>query len=122
MSYLWQGNGGEMREIKFRAWDNKQKLMLTWDWFDNETIDQVFKMDRFILMQYTGLKDENGVDIYEGDIFYCNYDKKNFEIVFNEKGYFEKKGSYGVYVADNLVSQFGKVIGNIYENPELLVE
>ena len=61
-----------MREIKFRAWDNKQNKMRNDGfsiYYDGsiQFADSIESKD-FILMQYTGLKDKNGKEIYEGDI------------------------------------------------------
>lgn len=66
-----------MREIKFRAWNKVGKFMLEWKDFIQYELDQmaivgndyrIFNDSEFILMQYTGLKDKNGVEIYESDI------------------------------------------------------
>ena len=69
--------GGKMREIKFRAWDKSDNVWLEEDqfviypqgifdaWLGQ---DEPLEMDEVILMQYTGLKDKNGKEIYEGDI------------------------------------------------------
>lgn len=116
-----------MREIKFRAWDGLTKkntnyqicddMVLFFDkhkgcWLKNQK-------DRFVLIQYTGLKDENGVEIYQGDIvrtfgesFVVFYSQEQVGYLLKDiDGCLETIRSYRV-----------EVLGNIYENPELLEE
>ncbi len=85
-----------------------------------------------ILMQFTGLKDKNGKEIYEGDIYESknvnktktNYavfwDKEEcrYKIIFYSKPIYDKGKKW--VIVDLLPSNWVKVIGNIYENPELL--
>lgn len=112
----------DVREIKFRAWMSEHggqmydwKAILTWHLDSLEP-----RTDGFIFMQYTGLKDKNGKEIYEGDILQS---KTNKVIV-------EWLDFYGRWEASNetgfILSFFSlmgwKIIGNIYENPELLEE
>jgi uncharacterized phage protein (TIGR01671 family) len=112
-----------MREIKFRAWDkDTNKLFVCDDIYfvkprfrvkEKEELNNIFSVnDNFVFMQYTGLKDVNGKEIYEGDIVIEGYKGKygTYEVKWNVKGF-------------NLGSEDGdeyEVIGNIYENPELL--
>ena len=119
------------REIKFRVWDKQEQEMLYSDseliknfdifsgwWFEEgkESVDR----ERMVLMQFIGLKDKRGNDIYEGDIvtfyddgsFYCiQYDSENAEfncgdtrnnplVKHNEDGF--------------------EIVGNLYENSNLL--
>jgi uncharacterized phage protein (TIGR01671 family) len=135
-----------MREFKFRAWDKELKFMtaqlqyfVEFDgsiWFnlgDNED-DLIEQSDKLILMQYTGLKDKNGIEIFEGDLCKAKiYGLIEYDmiclIVF-------KNGCFGIEPIEDyvLIESKGKfksfdqcnteknveVIGNIYQNPELL--
>ncbi|MGM0122713.1 hypothetical protein IGI37_000078 [Enterococcus sp. AZ194] len=113
-----------MREIKFRALDKTDKKMIFWNRLLNgHNLRNVFmrpEMCGLILMQYTGLKDKNGVEIYEGDIAWDSYGEVYGQIVFNEG-----KFTYDwENISDDLfeVCEDIEVRGNIYSNPELLKE
>ena len=129
-----------MRKIKFRAWDEKSKVMIygvekfydtlgvfldgdgkELDLYEDTSIWNLSSFGNFIeyeisLNQYTGLKDKNGKEIYEDDI------------VYGSQGLFDGGRVYfyeGQYLIENshcqgcpLPKQM-EVIGNIYENPEL---
>ncbi len=143
------------REIKFRAWDKIHKVIIQVDiiFFSRGTglrkrVVHPFKIEgitldmpegkeytlyegEFILLEFTGLKDKNGKEIFEGDILRTdNYNgEHNFLVQFdNDIG-----GSIGSFhpicIDDKNISSVhsqvideGEVIGNIYENPELLEE
>ena len=130
-----------MREIKFRAWDKKEKLLHTGiDWLDIGLDGKIYNMqisegleetERYILMQYTGLKDKNGKEIYEGDILFSKkswYGCDMEYVVFwhnKEACFFLDNKKYMEFPMPLSVSNpdgCGEVIGNIYENPELLEE
>ncbi len=157
-----------MREIKFRAWDKESKKWLhrptfyihcdgeinTWEVGDEDKYLRSYHPE-LILMQYTGLKDKNGKEIYEGDIVsicgrnlistntYINFQPKigdkyfciklksgftlcparcfhdmaktcDYELIPNIHGYINN------YDFWNGASTASNVIGNIYENPELM--
>ena len=129
------------REIKFRVWDKQRKQWCP-DYFGNSkyTINQTFKDDTVIFQQYTGLKDKNGEEIYEGDIvrvnrFFVRPYVKNGEIdwkssdgdvevgvVFygsDAKFLVEYRSYDDIEDAHNIPNRY-EVIGNIFENPELL--
>lgn len=122
------------REIKFRAWDTEKKEMaevLSMSFND----DEIHLMDKecrvwttvkdyiAIPMQYTGLHDKNGVEIYEGDIVLAGYYKWKCKVVWDEKcarfiGLTNDKDVRIVYIdmIDNNNDSAVEVIGNIYEN------
>lgn len=119
-----------MREIKFRAWDINKKEMFDPEYLDseggiyyqeaNDECNPFLKEGDFDLMQYTGLKDKNGKEIYEGDI-YTHGDKNiKYKVIFNN-------GSFvGNQIANKSLAGLGywidviEIIGNVHEDPELL--
>nr|DAO73362.1 MAG TPA: YopX protein [Caudoviricetes sp.] len=126
-----------MREIKFRAWVKEKKAI-----FEVILIDYVTKKVTYIvertghllnirhdkfndveLMQYTGLKDKDNKEIYEGDILFESFGERYYKVVF-ENGSFraEFKGDFEEYSFDliDVVAQSCEVIGNIYENSKLM--
>lgn len=120
-----------MREIKFRAWNEKQKTML--DVFDSTKQIEFYipLAEDWELMQYTGLKDKNGKEIYEGDIITWRPKgayKDRWETTIVEWNSNKGKWFFGyrhAYVSRFMSYTFDqvanlKVIGNIQENPELL--
>jgi len=120
-----------MTPLKFRAWDSENKWMITQGEPDNEKLssfahhylwsDENIESGKTVIMQSTGLKDKNGKEIFEGDILDIK-DPEKLEV---------KWGNGGFYAATKRLTGFCKllnaveldcaeIIGNIYENPELL--
>lgn len=121
------------REIKFRAWNKKEKYMEIVDdlqMFSNDlsigipSKDYFLRKDDVELMQYTGLHDKNGKEIYEGDIVkYRDSRGQHIEKVIFDKGCFYAGMHWGssTRVAPKLINtRITEVIGNIYDNLELL--
>ena len=108
-----------MREIKFRMWNDKTECMYEDTGLTalglNESVELAVGAG-YILMQYTGLKDKNGKEIYEGDIIEW-FGLKLPVTVDCFHGYRFMFGKDQLYKA---VGTDGKIIGNIYENPELI--
>lgn len=128
-----------MREIKFRVWCKENEQFIQFNkmgfledgslWYVQEVDENeppyFENQNNWELMQYTGLKDKNGIEIYEGDIvktikgnvqvveFLTAYNSKDNKTMVSQFGLKGDKGYYFFDVTD-------EVIGNICENPELL--
>lgn len=127
----------QSRPIKFRAWDRLTKTMFEpMDLRSSYARLNGFGSQGYELMQYTGLKDKNGKEIYEGDIVKIhNYketwkrgepkiDWRVFEIRWNRYLWSFNNSVISKPLADydttDLMPYDIEIIGNIYENPELL--
>lgn len=111
-----------MREIKFRAWDHDRMngpvgILLTGTPAWLEMLSSGAE-----IMLYTGLKDKNGVEIYEGDIL--EFDSDEWGSITGNKWAVEWNDYDGAWDTgggtNSECKEFKKIIGNIYENPELL--
>ena len=115
------------REIKFRVWlKNRDEMVYKGDglYIDGFTGDiyiphfgnpnQLDKMDDVILMQFTGLKDKNGKEIYSGDLLKYENNDKTFEVKWAKEGFWECDGSCLGNVLRDLEIKM-EVVGNIFE-------
>lgn len=138
------------REIKFRAWDKEKKKMRPvnsiafhyeredrdssrlpkvvnmwgWDLIEDKAIIIHREIKDVVLMEFTGLKDKNGKEIWEGDVVSRFNDTQRSAVEFQDGCFFsilQKSGGsdpqYDILCNDLSVTE---VIGNIYEHPELL--
>lgn len=127
-----------MREIKFRAWLKDSRRMVDEPYFfevyhysDGNRLNQkawrCYEDWRHLedgggweceIMQFTGLKDKNGKDIYEGDVIQVNKDKI-MPVVYDNAS-FRTPYYQSNYILEGWEQSVIEVVGNIYENPELL--
>ncbi|MED4963002.1 YopX family protein [Heyndrickxia coagulans] len=122
-----------MREIKFRAWDEELKRMFygTTEQFDDSLSFRFkhFETDEPVYMQYTGLCDKNGREIYEGDIVTFGSWDEDIEEEWRHTPalveYKQNEAAFYLTRSCNIPLAHQKdieVIGNIYEDPGLLVK
>lgn len=114
-----------MREMKFRAWDKNLNVFLRYEFppvrINSDGTIEFPTTGDIALQQYTGLKDKNGKEIYEGDIITADFlGEINYSVIRWDDGGFWCKYKNG---SNHLPGEKNReVIGNIYENPDLLKE
>lgn len=121
-----------MRRIEFRVWDVDEK-----EWYNNEKIpyqlidnEGVFcwaddyEWNRYpgevLIVQYTGLKDRNGTEIYEGDIIWDAHAEIHGKVTFDEGMFCVEWATHIEQLFEVVSDYYAEVMGNIYEHPELL--
>jgi uncharacterized phage protein (TIGR01671 family) len=126
-----------MREIKFRAWKHNSKKMyfvtnMIWkeDWIGVNSTDSIginyvdnHCPNEYELMQFTGLTDKNGVEIYEGDILAYRDGEWSYDaiVTWGDWGWYMVGIEHNDnYIFEDIDADSHEIIGNIYDNPELL--
>jgi len=111
------------REIKFRIWNDYDKKMICWNELLKNNLANIFTIPSYNkwLMQYTGLHDKNGKEIYENDIVYVRSEDENAIIEWNEQiARFIIRFDGWIADFDNYYGKELEIMGDIYNNPELL--
>ena len=109
-----------MREIKFRAWDGEK---MRCDIYSGDCLNTFFETATIPMMQFTGLKDINGIEIYEGDIVTCKSYAGSLIVSYKN---FDNANIASYVLCDHkgevVFSDFDRVIviGNIHERSDLL--
>ena len=125
-----------MREIKFRAWDGKE-MVLHNSLYEFQCQNLTKKeMEGVVYLQYTGMKDKNGKEVYEGDVVLADRPHEDWEepddvekvyavVVYNSPSFYAKylNEDLNKFVSGQngfILRPYNTVIGNIYQNPELI--
>lgn len=109
-----------MRELKFRVYIPDRKVLEYFELGKFYLSDNYLFQHKYHVQQYTGIKDKNGKEIYEGDILNESYHQLKAEVVYDERSCYFKlaaRNSLSFYLDRNSIFE---IIGNINENPELL--
>lgn len=113
------------REIKFRMWNDYDKKMIHWNELLEKNLANIFTIPSYNkwLMQYTGLHDKNGKEIYEGDIVKITGSKEIDigKVIYEYDGFtVDVMNMDRFYGRVHLLEKFTEVIGNVFENGDIL--
>lgn len=104
----WEG------DVFIRLNGEKVICIDTQEWEEGLHVDFVRDNLNLILMQYTGLKDKSGREIYEGDII------ENWQGRKSEVKFYDRLGAFEMFDGPEHITQPWEIIGNVYQNPEML--
>ncbi len=111
-----------MKYLKFRAWDGEQ--MVSPDYVDRNGVgwwkENSIPTQSNQVMQFTGLYDSVGSEIYKHDVIEYQNGKRGVVIWLSEADGFDFTGWVTTYLNCNCTANGARVIGNVHENPELL--
>lgn len=111
-----------MREIKFKAWNSRLKKF-TGDWMWDEDNGELKPFNKDVtLLQYTGIKDRDGKEIYEGDIVETEHKKMRsfkWKVIFEDGAFLTSDGVTSRCFYNYKFGLKYIIIGNVFENPEL---
>ncbi len=117
------------REIKFRAYSNQADKIMDWDFIKSVgNLTKLICLNHVDVMEYIGLKDKNGTEIYEGDIINIDVSGEylTYGMIRSEVKFYTNQAQFGFTTPNGWLSFCHKhyitieVIGNIYENANLL--
>jgi hypothetical protein len=117
---MYYKNRVDCRDLDGLAIDLEGRLLEWGDMAYYPWVYEVSDKDRYEIMQYTGLKDKNGKEIYEGDILYYESCDDKKEVMWGPILDHDTKMGYGDGWGLVSTDEDAEIIGNIYENPELL--
>lgn len=116
------------RELKFRAWNSTTKEFEYFELHNITVPDRLLCQHYYPVQQFTGLKDKNGKEIYEGDVINFAYTHDN--TFTGDVKWFDDRGAFGVVTGnafellEGLLDywEYVEVIGNIFENKDLICD
>lgn len=127
-----------MRELKFRVWEPLNRKMYSMDYslykdhgnekktfalpLENQSLRDSYcsmNLNAINVMQFTGVKDSKGNEIYESDILSISDREDGFQAVFFDEGFYSTD-EFALFELVRSENRTFEVVGNIYENPELI--
>ena len=120
---MWDKKSKKMRKIDSIAFDSEGnvKLVNAWGYDIIEDKDIIVRREKgFVLLPYTGVQDKHGTEICKGDIYHMGDRDITYTVVWHDSGLIGKQNRSSSYAGLESWQRNIEVLGNIYENPELL--
>lgn len=112
-----------MNKLRFKAWDNIDYMSKPFSLMDMRK-GKIECTDEVTILQYSGFQDSEGTDIYEGDIVYVAGFSHGAKVLVHPaygSEFEDITGTYRTMIIAYSENDIGKILGNIYQNPELFI-